>query len=1485
DGLTMGDIAGSFSGGVLTLTSASHAATAAEFQAALAAVKFYDTSDTPVTGSRTATIAVADATTSSTRTIATTTVTVVAANDSPVLTPNPSLTVGTAIENGAAPVGAVGTLVSSLVGGVADTDGAGAHDGAAPGLLGIAITQADTTEGTWYYSTDNGATWTEFAGTGMTAISDANALHLVADANTRIYFQGNAGTESSTIDTALTFHGWDRFDGAANGSLSALPTDSALGTGTNTQASAYSSAVQTVPLTITATGAATYVEPNDTAASGAAVAVNGDLILTSSDLFSGATVRITGNFQLGEDVLVGTTVGPFAVGAFDAATGTLTFTGTGTAAQLQAALRAVEFYDSSDTPNASPVRTITITAHDATTNSDRTLSTTTMTVEAANDSPVLTPNPSLTVGTATENGAAPVGAVGTLVSSLVGGVADTDGAGAHDGATPGLLGIAITQADTTGGTWYYSTDNGATWTAFAGTGMTAISDANALHLVADANTRIYFQGNAGTESSTIDTALTFHGWDRFDGAGNGSLSALPTDGALGTGTNTQASAYSSAVQTVPLTITATGAATYVEPNDTAASGAAVAVNGDLILTSGDLFSGATVRITGNFQPGEDVLVGTTVGPFTVGAFDASTGTLTFIGTGTVAQLQAALRGVTFYDSSDTPNASPVRTITITTHDATTNSDRTLSTTTVTVEATNDSPVLHGTTVSLNPVAEDAGAPVGAVGTLVSALTGNGNVTDTDGAGAHDGAVPGTLGIAITQADTTEGNWYYSTDNGAHWTEFAGTGMPAISGGNALHLVADANTRIYFAPNANWNGAIPDALTIRGWDRFDGAANGSLSALPSDGAFGTGTNTHASAYSAATQTLQLVADPVNDAPVASGSASLPATSEDTANPPGDTVAHLFGGNFNDSTDQQRTADNPTGSVANTLAGIAITGNAATAGEGTWQYSTDHGTTWTTIPTTGLGDGSALVLPASAELRFVPAANFNGVPGGLTTRLIDSSTELLTTGVTGQDLSTGTTAYAGVDVSGSHDGGTTAVSAATVTLDTSVTAVNDAPIASGSATLAPIAQNAQSNPGDTVADLFGGNFSDTADQQQSADNPTGSVANSLVGIAITGNAAAGQGTWEYSTDHGATWTAVPTSVSDGSAIIVPVTGSIRFVPNDTFHGIPGALTVHLIDSSSGSIAAAATGVNVTDVGGSTVYSAAPVLLSTQVIQSGGRAILTPPGTDPIFGDMANGDGAPTVEKPPTDDLGTSVAANHGSITDDFLERPIIPQISLIGSVGNRFILAEQQAIIAVPSNLFDDTYPGAQLQYEARDPAGGALPAWLQFDPRNLTFTGTPPASAHGAVDVLIVAKDQFGNEATASFRILVGREPEDLQHLLAPTTPPPSTDGLVVAVPAAPDGDGTPVTGNGAAPGRRTHAGAVPHDRHADAGHGHVQLDHVHGGTVDGLFASLAQPAHGGRTGHSAFSAQLREAGPIGRLSQARQLLDTIAKTVSPKPAA
>ena len=87
-------------------------------------------------------------------------------------------------------------------------------------------------------------------------------------------------------------------------------------------------------------------------------------------------------------------------------------------------------------------------------------------VVAANTAPGLDASRSPVLTAINEDTGAPVGAVGTLVSSL----ADFDApAGQVDNVTDvdsgALLGIAVTAANTTNGTWFYSTNNGASWNA------------------------------------------------------------------------------------------------------------------------------------------------------------------------------------------------------------------------------------------------------------------------------------------------------------------------------------------------------------------------------------------------------------------------------------------------------------------------------------------------------------------------------------------------------------------------------------------------------------------------------------------------------------------------------------------------------------------------------------------------------------------------------------------------------------------------------------------------------------------------------------------------------------------------------------------------------------------------------------------------------------------------------------------------------------
>ena len=216
-------------------------------------------------------------------------------------------------------------------------------------------------------------------------------------------------------------------------------------------------------------------------------------------------------------------------------------------------------------------------------------------------------------------------------------------------------------------------------------------------------------------------------------------------------------------------------------------------------------------------------------------------------------------------------------------------------------------------------------------------------------------------------------------------------------------IADLNLALegtLYTPTGNYNGS--DQLTIRIDD--NGNSGNSFNPLSQS------------------ETVAITVTAVNDAPTVTGGtvATLAAVNEDTANPSGDTISNLFGTHFSDATDHVTN-----GSSANLFAGVAVTDNAATAAEGIWQYSTD-GSHWTAVGT--VSAGAALLLDTAADLRFVPAANFNGSAPALTAHLIDDSGGTVTSGTT-SDLS--------------FVGGTTQYSSGTVALSEPVTAVNDAP----------------------------------------------------------------------------------------------------------------------------------------------------------------------------------------------------------------------------------------------------------------------------------------------------------------------------------------------------------------------------------------------------------------------------------------------------------
>jgi VCBS repeat-containing protein len=234
---------------------------------------------------------------------------------------------------------------------------------------------------------------------------------------------------------------------------------------------------------------------------------------------------------------------------------------------------------------------------------------------------------------------------------------------------------------------------------------------------------------------------------------------------------------------------------------------------------------------------------------------------------------------------------------------------------VTITAVNDAPILSDLNYTLASINEDL---FGNTGTRVSELilSGGGDpVTDVD-AGALEGIA------IIASVDNGHGTWEYTTD-GTTWISIG-----SVSTSAARLLFADGNTKLRFNPTMSFNNAQTATITFHAWDRTgSGLDNGGIGDIT---ALGTGGITPFSTFSDA---ASISVTAVNDAPTRLGGdvVSLATVEEDALNPVGDLVSNLFSDRF---------YDPDAGSL---FGGVAVRSNAATAGEGKWQYQAG-GTEW-------------------------------------------------------------------------------------------------------------------------------------------------------------------------------------------------------------------------------------------------------------------------------------------------------------------------------------------------------------------------------------------------------------------------------------------------------------------------------------------------------------------------------------------------------------
>ena len=251
-------------------------------------------------------------------------------------------------------------------------------------------------------------------------------------------------------------------------------------------------------------------------------------------------------------------------------------------------------------------------------------------------------------------------------------------------------------------------------------------------------------------------------------------------------------------------------------------------------------------------------------------------------------------------------------------------------------------------------------------------------------------------------------------------------------------------------------------------------------------------------------------------------------EDDVNPAGRTVDLLMGSGF---------ADPDPGDY---LSGILITSAPSVPTGGVWQYTTD-GVNWYAVGT--VSESSALALNNLSSIRFLPDANYNGTPGNLAVRVLDSTYAGPNDPVNYTDGANRELASAVVN------GGTTAISGSIDFITVNVLPVNDSPA------LSDVTMPSFNEDGapvlTTVQDIFGPAFSDP------------DTGDSLSAIAVVANPPTFEGEWAYS-DNGTTWFYI-NNTSSTNALIISASDYFRFLPVANYNGSPPELVVHALDST--------------------------------------------------------------------------------------------------------------------------------------------------------------------------------------------------------------------------------------------------------------------------------------------------------------------------------
>ena len=617
------------------------------------------------------------------------------------------------------------------------------------------------------------------------------------------------------------------------------------------------------PVATTSGGTTAFTEGNNITSM--PVAIDSGITLADSDssTLASATVSITGNFQSSQDMLAFTN-NPATMGnitaSYNSGTGVLSLSSAGataTVAQWQAAMRSVTYTNSSDTPSTSN-RTISFVVNDGT--GDSNSATKTVSITSVNDAPVTSASGGTTAFTEGNN----VTSTPVVVDSAIT-ISDPDNSTLSN-AKVSITGNFQTTEDLLAFTNNPATMGNIAASYNASTGELSLTSAGATATLAQWQAAL----RSVTYTNSSDTPNT----------SNRTISFVVNDGASDGNTTTKTVSVAS-VNDTPIATTSGGTTAFTEGNTVAST--PVVIDSGITISDVDstTLSTATVSITGNLHTGEDVLAFTN-NPATMGnitaSYNAGTGVMTLTSAGataTLAQWQAALRSVTYTNSSDNPDTNN-RTISFVANDGSTSSSA--ATKIVSVTAVNEAPQV--TVPATMSVTED----------VSSAITGI-SFSDVD---AGSSSVTVTLSVTSGSLAATSGGGGGVTIGG---TSSALTLTGSIS--NINTFIAGSNVSFTTAANSTADVTLTASINDGGNTGSGGAQTGSE-----------------------TVTLQVVA--VNDAPVITAPPSI-AIFEDE---PGD----LSGISFSDvdagTSPVTVTLSVPSGSLsATSAAGVTVGGTSS------------------------------------------------------------------------------------------------------------------------------------------------------------------------------------------------------------------------------------------------------------------------------------------------------------------------------------------------------------------------------------------------------------------------------------------------------------------------------------------------------------------------------------------------------------------------------